>query len=186
MEHTQNPTVENLLAETNWLRALARHLVRDEAQVDDLFQDTVTAFIRDREQVRGPLRPWLFRVAKNLVGRLAHRDARRAQRERSAAAGEAQPSVAETAERFETHRVVVDVLGELEEPYHTTLLLRYWEDLPPREIAARMRVPVDTVKTRLRRGLASLRERLDLHPRLPDLRQPAPAWPTRPAEQDQT
>ena len=49
----------------------------------------------------------------------------------------------------------------LDEPVRTVVLLRYWEGLPPRRIAARLEIPVETVRTRLKRGLHKLRVRLD-------------------------
>jgi hypothetical protein len=49
----------------------------------------------------------------------------------------------------------------LEEPYRETVLLRYFENLPPRAIARRLAVPVETVRTRLKRALETLRARLD-------------------------
>src|SRR5262249_55671586 len=45
------------------------------------------------------------------------------------------------------------------------VLLRYFEDLPPRAIARRLGLPVETVKTRQKRALAQLRARLQ--PRWP-------------------
>jgi protocatechuate 3,4-dioxygenase beta subunit len=56
--------------------------------------------------------------------------------------------------------LVQAVLG-LPEPYRTTILLRFFDGLPPRAIAKRMGVPVDTVRTRVTRGVAQLRARLD-------------------------
>ena len=41
------------------------------------------------------------------------------------------------------------------------MLLRYFDDLAPREVASRLGVPVETVRTRLRRGLERLRTALD-------------------------
>src|SRR5262245_2004586 len=57
-------------------------------------------------------------------------------------------------------RVVSSVLA-LEEPYRDVVLLRFFEDLPPREVARRLGVPTETVRTRTRRALDRLRERLD-------------------------
>lgn len=48
----------------------------------------------------------------------------------------------------------------LREPYRSVIVMRHYEGLPPREIAARLGVPVKTVKTRLERGHAELRDRL--------------------------
>jgi RNA polymerase sigma-70 factor, ECF subfamily len=40
------------------------------------------------------------------------------------------------------------------------LLLRYQEDLDPLEIARTLEMPINTVKSHLKRSLASLRERI--------------------------
>ena len=59
----------------------------------------------------------------------------------------------------------MDALLSLEEPYRATLLWRYHAGLPLAEIAARQNVPVETVRTRIQRGLARLRDHLDrTHP----------------------
>ncbi len=49
----------------------------------------------------------------------------------------------------------------LREPYRGTVLLRYFDGLDPCEIAARTSVPVETVRTRLKRAAAQLREAMD-------------------------
>src|SRR5207249_297812 len=89
------------------------------------------------------------------------RRSRRARRETESARGEPLPSVAEIAEREESRRRLVEAVLCLEEPSRSAVLLRYYEDLPLAAVAARLGVPVDTAKTRVRRGLARLRERMD-------------------------
>jgi hypothetical protein len=51
-------------------------------------------------------------------------------------------------------------VGELAEPYRTAIHLRYYEGLDPHEIAAQLNVPVETVRTRIKRGLRLLEEDL--------------------------
>ncbi len=63
--------------------------------------------------------------------------------------------------RAEVHCELVEAVLHLSEPYRFTVLLRYFEDLPPRDIARRADVPVETVRVRLRRALRQLRGRLD-------------------------
>ena len=55
------------------------------------------------------------------------------------------------------HQLVVERLMTLREPYRSTLLARYFEDLSHGEIAARDGVALATVRSRLQRGLAELR-----------------------------
>ena len=50
-------------------------------------------------------------------------------------------------------RELVDIVTGLDEPYRTTVLLRYIHGLEPRELALRQGVPLETVRTRLKRGL---------------------------------
>ena len=52
-------------------------------------------------------------------------------------------------------------MGQLDERYRTPLVLRYYEDVTPAEIANQLGIPLRTVHTRLRRGLQKLRERMD-------------------------
>ncbi len=66
------------------------------------------------------------------------------------------------AEASDTLRWLTECVTALPEPYRGTLLLRYLRELTPNEIAAATGEPVRTVKTRLQRGLALLRERFDV------------------------
>jgi hypothetical protein len=86
---------------------------------------------------------------------------RREARELASARAEGQPSAADSAERLAAHREVVAAVEALDEPYRQTVLLRYFDERPPRAIAERLGVPVKTVNTRLHRAHALLRARLD-------------------------
>jgi RNA polymerase sigma-70 factor (ECF subfamily) len=55
-------------------------------------------------------------------------------------------------------------LAELPEPFRTAVVLRDVEDLSYQEIADVLRVPIGTVMSRLHRGRAWLRERLEPKP----------------------
>ncbi len=51
-------------------------------------------------------------------------------------------------------------LGDLDERDRELLLLRFWDELPPREIAAALGLPSVTVRARLRRATVRLHRRL--------------------------
>lgn len=63
-----------------------------------------------------------------------------------------------------------DQLAELPVPLRTALELHYWDELSIAEIAALLELPAGTVKWRLHRGRALLRERLELADVPPELR----------------
>lgn len=155
------PAPEAMLAQQHFVRALVHSLLRGADGEDDVVQQTWLRGLRGAPRDSNRWRPWLARVAKNLA--LDHlRDARRrGARESAAATPEALPSTADVLQREEERqRVVLAVLG-LPQPYRNVVLLRYWEELAPASIAARLDVPGATVRSQLRRGLALLRERLD-------------------------
>ena len=150
--------LQALLAETEWLRRLCVVLAGPSPAADDLCQETLLTALR-RPIRHGSWRPWLARVANNLSYRSARAEARRTRREVLAAKREEQPSTARIVEQISVQRRVVESVLGLPEPYQTTVLLRFWENLPPRKIAARMGVPTETVRTRLKRAQAMLRKR---------------------------
>ncbi|MGE0142530.1 MAG: sigma-70 family RNA polymerase sigma factor [Planctomycetota bacterium] len=141
-----------------WLRRLARSLTADEATALDLSQDTLVA----REiHAPGAGRAWLGTTLRNLwVSRHRERQ-RRVRRETLAARSECLPATDYIVERIELRESVLAAVRELEDIYREAIVLRYFEDLTPIEIARRSGCPVRTVHTRLHRGLQRLREKLD-------------------------
>lgn len=156
-----------LLDQSAWLRGLAGGLLRDDATAEDVAQEAWLASAGAR--IRHP-RAWFGRVVRNLAHRHHRGEIRRREREKAVARPERRDEEASVlVERAELHSRLVARLLELDEPYRETLLLRYFEDLSPVEIASRSEIPEATVRTRLQRGLARLRTKLG--ERDPDWRQ---------------
>jgi len=152
------PDPESLLQHAGWLRALVRGLIRGEQEVEDVLQDTWVTALERPPQRSGALPTWLARVARNLAFNRGRSRSRRARRERVQARPEGVPSTEEMVERAELHRRVVQAVLALEEPYRSTLLMRFFEDLTPKEIARRSGIPAGTVRSRIKRALDRLRE----------------------------
>ncbi len=149
-----------LLHEGRALRALARRLLRDSGSEDDVVQDAVLAAWQQR--VAGERAgAWLQVVTRRLALLTRRRLGRRRAREEAAARGEALPSAFDAVAASETARDVSAAVAALDEPFRTAVVLRFWHGLPPRAIARRLGVPVNTVRSRIQRGLARLREQLD-------------------------
>ncbi|MDQ3364257.1 MAG: sigma-70 family RNA polymerase sigma factor [Myxococcota bacterium] len=150
-----------LLEHTSWLRQLARSLVTEGA--DDLVQDTWVAALRRPPRGDHGVRPWLRKVVTNAARLRWRSDAHRTAREQVVAhLGENEvPSPAQLLERHELQQVLARLVSELDEPFRSTILLRFGEGLTPTEIARRLSVPAGTVRWRLKEALARLRTDLD-------------------------
>jgi len=161
MKNSPTLTPERLLEQTTWMRALARSLVHEPERAEDLTQETLAIALERPPVDSGSLRGWLAEVMRNLFREDLRKQGARKAREVDAARPETLPGTDELLERLGAQQRVADRLLALEEPYRTTILLRYYEGLAPRHIAAQHGVPVATVKSRLHRGLSKLRLELD-------------------------
>ncbi|HEX6885632.1 MAG TPA: sigma-70 family RNA polymerase sigma factor [Planctomycetota bacterium] len=152
---------EELFQHAEFLKHLARRLLKDEQLAEDVAQEALVAAWRDPPRERGALRTFLARTAHRLALNRRASEAGRTRRERASARPERQDPERDALERLELQRLVFEQVLALDEAKRTALFLRYHEGLEPAAIAARLDVPLKTVKTRLARGLAELRERLE-------------------------
>ena len=144
------------------MHRLARAMLRDPERAHDVAQETLVAALEHAPAQRvGELRAWLHAVARRLAGRTARAERRRVARERAVARPDGDDGGAATAARLALHRRLCDAVLALPEPYRTAVSLRFFDDLPPRAIAARVGATAAVVRQRVHRGLALLRERFD-------------------------
>lgn len=152
-----NQLVEN----THWIRGVARRMLSDEHLVDDIVQQTYITALNNQEREIRNFRAWVYTVVRNFV-RMAMRDRQR-RRNWEAGAAKAEevfPSV-DPCEADEIRGRLIEQVLELKEPYRSTLVQYYYEDLNSNEIAAREGVPPNTVRVRMRRAITQLRERIE-------------------------
>lgn len=154
-------TPETLLAHEPFLRSVVRGLLADEAEVQDVVQETWVTALRRPPRSLANVRGWLSAVARSKALSRRRSSGRRVARERAHARPERVESVADSQARLEAHRGVVEAVLALGEPYREVVLLRYYQDLSPKEIAERTGRDPATVRSQLHRAHARLRERLD-------------------------
>jgi RNA polymerase sigma-70 factor (ECF subfamily) len=154
--------IATLLAEAPWVARLARSLVGNAAEADDIVQDAYAAALRSPPETDRPVRPWLRRVVVNLV-RTRHRGRVRREANEQGAEGHIEPvrSPDELLERAQLERRLAELVIALDEPFRTTVLLRYREGLTAEQIAKQQGIPAGTVRGRLKTGLDRLRRGLD-------------------------
>jgi RNA polymerase sigma factor (sigma-70 family) len=156
---SENP--ELLLSHADFMRALARSLLHDEHLAEDVVQDAWMAALGEPQGGIKKVRAWLAGTVRNLSLKKLRTEKRNAHKARVAADSEPIRSPEEMMERETARRRVVDAVGTLDEPYRSVILYRYYDDMPPRTIARLLDIPVETVKTRIQRGLKRMRAQLD-------------------------
>ena len=144
---------------------LAQRLLGNRTDAEDVTQLTFVAAWTGRDSFdpeRGTMLGWLLGIARRkAVDRLrsAARDVRVAETVR---AQTVPPDGRETPERGVDRLVVADELGRLPEEQRRTLELAFFDDLTHPQIAAVTGLPLGTVKSHIRRGMANLRRRWEV------------------------
>lgn len=141
------------------LRAFIRRRVRDDATADDLTQETLLKVFRSRAALQDGQRveAWLYRIARNTLIDFYRRQRPTAELPEglaSEAADEVGPlrdAVIVSMKRF---------LEELPEGYREPVRLAELEGLPLAKIALRSGLSLTAVKSRVRRGRAMLKRKL--------------------------
>ncbi|HEY3844813.1 MAG TPA: RNA polymerase sigma factor [Acidimicrobiales bacterium] len=150
-------------------RYLSRRL--EPSAVDDALSETFVTAFRSRHRydpAYADARPWLFGIATNVVHHHRRAEGRRramVARVTQLIAGEqatepAPDEVAGPHERQDELDRLQSVLSQVDEKYLDVLMLFTGPQLSYDEIARALEVPVGTVRSRMSRGRAQLRELL--------------------------
>jgi len=143
----------------NMVFSLALHMLRSRPAAEDLAQEVFLRLYRSLQRLESEdhLVSWLRRVAShqciNEIRRRNHRQ--EFGTDTLPDTGQA-PELRDVfgAERLEA------LVADLPEQARMVVVLRYQEDMPLAEIADVLSMPVNTVKSHLRRSIVALRERL--------------------------
>ncbi|GMV24990.1 MAG: RNA polymerase sigma24 factor [Phycisphaerae bacterium] len=185
-EHQDLALVQAILRgdQAAWRLLLGRHqanvynlcfkLVGNRDLAEDLAQDTLVKIVQhvQRFDGRAKFSTWLYRITMNVcLSRLRAEKVRRHSSlddqpyEGAPAAGSGlagrEPDAPSSVQWTEQHRNVLAALASLEPEQRAILVLRDTRDLDYDQIAEVLEVPVGTVKSRLFRARAALREALE-------------------------
>lgn len=140
--------------------AVAYGLLRDGQLAEECVQDVFVELWRHAERYdprRGRLAGWLCAIARNRAIDLARARSRRVLPPEALANDEAEPDTASLVARAERAARVVEALAALPAAQLEVVQLLYFEGLSQSEVAARLGLPLGTVKSRLRLALERLR-----------------------------
>jgi RNA polymerase sigma-70 factor (ECF subfamily) len=141
---------------------LAVRWLRDRLRAEDATQETFAAVWRSAgtyRPERGPGAPWLYAVARNAIVNQT-----RVRVEPVAEIPDSPSTLPGPAARAESDWIKLRVqraVAVLPEQQRILIELAYWSELSQSEIAARLDLPLGTVKTRTRAALTRLDELLE-------------------------
>lgn len=144
------------------------YLTGNREQAEDIFQETWMRVLTRGSQYNGAARfdTWLFTIARNLVIDL-RRKRSMASLEELAEAGmmesaldtvSTEKSPFEHLQLLESGQLVAGALLALDPLHREAIVLRFQEEMSLEEIAQVTMAPLSTVKSRLYRGMAALRQ----------------------------
>ncbi len=141
--------------------------------VDDLIQRTFLDCLHDSARFRGDgsFRSWLFSIAyRRLYDHFRERAGGTDEEIGTRSLQDLRTSPSRAIARTEDVQLVQSALDRIAVDHRVVLELAYWEGLAGPEIAIALGIPANTVRSRLARARASLREQLaELgRPQLPD------------------
>jgi RNA polymerase sigma factor (sigma-70 family) len=152
-----------------WSQLFARHapdawrtayaIVRDRGLAEDVVQDAFVNLLRGSERIdpERPFRHLLLRVTANRAV-----DVIRHERHSYPTAAEDLEMSGDLGAPSSTNEEARAAVLALDPDQRLLVVLRYWLDLSPAEIANRLGVPVGTVWSRLSRALDQLRPSLEV------------------------
>jgi RNA polymerase sigma factor (sigma-70 family) len=147
--------------------ALARYLLRDDHDAQDAVQEAYLRALRHWAARRGDARAWLLRIVRNVCMDV-HRA--RARSGEVGDVGEMEIGGGDEADaellRAASDDAVRDAIERLPPEYREVIVLREFEEMSYKRIAAVTGAPAGTVMSRLARARALLRRTLSADPRV--------------------
>lgn len=138
--------------------SIAQHTLQDREAAEEIAQDVFLRLYRDLDSIESPqhMVHWLRRVTANRCI-----DAIRRRRWRPVPIDDSFPAAEREPEDSLAIRTVRRLMGQLPARQRVVLALRFQEELEIPEIARTLEIPLNTVKSHLRRGVEALRRGMD-------------------------
>lgn len=158
-----------LTAHGSAILGFCRHLTGDAVSAQDLYQDTMLKAFSKLAKINCDTTEEMLSAKNYLIGiavRLYQNQKRRKMNYETSFTDDAadklcsEDHVADAAEQKELHTAVRQAVDALPEKLRIVTFLFYYADMELSEIAGQLKIPQGTVKSRLNRARASIREHL--------------------------
>jgi RNA polymerase sigma-70 factor, ECF subfamily len=145
--------------ENDYVSRTIRGIVRADAEVEDLVQECFARAYRARHRYRPDAPPgaWLHRIAVNTA--ISH--LRRRRLDQVLSLDTEVPVADRDLQQAEARATLEEAMAGLSPKVRAAVVLKHFEDRSREEIAATLGIPSGTVASRVAKGMALLRSRLD-------------------------
>ncbi len=145
------------------LLRLARLFTDDRTAAEDILQEAFIRLHRSAHRINDAAKaaPYMRSIVLNLARDHNRRGMMSLRHQGSLTTGGLVPTPEDRIVRGEDQGEVVEALRDLPGRQRDCLVLRYYLDLSEAEIAETLRISKNSVKTHCRRGMASLKSRLE-------------------------
>ena len=147
-------------ASVDRLYAVATLILRDPDRAQEAVQEALVSAWKDVRALRDPdaWDAWLHRITVWACYKAAKKERRRSQVELKVVPDPGSSATFDSANALADRDLVERQLNDLPLDHRAVIVLRFYRDLPLDEVGDILDIPVGTVKSRLHRALASLRD----------------------------
>ena len=147
-------------ASVDRLYGVATLILRDPDRAQDAVQEALVSAWKDVRALRDPdaWDAWLHRITVWACYRVAKKERRRKEVELTVVPDPGRIVDSDSAAALVTRDLIEQQLNDLPIDHRSVVVLRFYLDLPLDEVADILDIAVGTVKSRLHRALASLRQ----------------------------
>jgi RNA polymerase sigma-70 factor (ECF subfamily) len=155
------PGSDQLLRYQPLVRRLSRAAARGRREADEVEQRTWLRILEHPPLHGRGLASWLRQVVHSVTSNLYEGERHRQARERAYGERTTHVAVPTELERFHQRECLLAALARIDREKSQVLRMRFLEGRTPSEISALLGQPVETVRTRVKRGLAQVRAHLE-------------------------
>jgi len=141
--------------------AYSYKILKDPDLSDDATQETFIKLFENLNKfdIKRPLKPWLYKIAKNTCYDIIRKNKKSTTLDWEV--DSKREDITESLIRHENRERVREAVAKLPDKYKKPIMGYYFEELSYKHLSKKLKIPLNTLRTRLRRGKMELAKLLE-------------------------